>query len=145
MCAHVIVGPLLYLRVCDFNLCLLGASMANNCPAGQAGWQRITTRIVTDQNDHDIKNTDQHLAESLTMGNNGLALVLNISPAVTDFSGQFTDKFNFCSSVCKTSPSATTSFTQHIADTFNGSNYKLKDTAFVYACGYITINGSRLP
>lgn len=117
---------------------------ANSCPSGQAGWNRYTTRAVTDQSGVDIKQDGQQLAESLTMNNNGLALTITLSPASTDFSGQFRDHFAFCSGVCTTNPSATTSFTQHIVDTFNGT-YPLQDTAFVYACGYITVNGSKLP
>ncbi|MFL6306026.1 MAG: hypothetical protein ACJ72H_21045 [Candidatus Sulfotelmatobacter sp.] len=94
---------------------------ANSCPSGQAGWIRYTTRAVIDQSGVDVKQAGQQLAESLTMGSNGLALTISTRNGSTDFSGQFPDQFAFCSGVCTTNPSATTSFTQHIVDTFNGT------------------------
>lgn len=117
---------------------------ANSCPSGQAGWNRVTTRAVTDQTGVDIKQAGQQLNESLTVNNNALNISFSTHNGSTDYSGQFSDTFAFCSGVCISSPGATTSVTQHIVDTFNGT-YPLTDTALVYACGYVTVNGGKLP
>lgn len=113
------------------------------CPAGYAGWIRVATKIVTDQNGSNIVAAGQSLQETITFPiPNGLGIGSKVTgTANTNAQGQFQDTYYVCSSVCPSS-SASVTAQQTITDTFEGANYTLSPNSLVYKCSGITVNGN---
>jgi len=112
-----------------------------DCPPGQAGWTRNVVKQVVDINGSGIQVAGQQMTESYTIQNNGLTITqTNTGQGSTNNVGMIADSYSVCSTQCP--GTATTSATQHVTDTWNGTQYTLKTDAIVYACSYISVNGS---
>jgi hypothetical protein len=125
----------------DSRITATNANQANSCPAGQAGWYRQVTKIVTDQNGADMVIAGQTLTETLAVTSDPLKIGGNkvTGSSTTNQAGLFSDTYLFCSPVCPTS--STDSVTQQITDVYNAATYSLKPVSLVYGCGSITANG----
>ena len=110
--------------------------------AGYAGWIRVVTKIVTDQNGTDIVMGNQSLKETVTVQTPN---ALNIGGVVTgnattNAQGLFTDTLFVCSGVCPQSTGTATA-QQTITDTYQGVAYTLTPNTLTYSCTGNKING----
>lgn len=124
-----------------------GGPQIAECDAGTAGWERKVWRQVLDQNGQPIQDPGQQLHEDVTPvpGQNGLSLYPAPKDGSTDVEGQFPDTFSFCSSVCLTNPTATTTFKQVVTDTWNNVLYPVGTYMIKYSCSKIFVNGNLSP
>jgi hypothetical protein len=115
-----------------------------DCPSGQAGWDRIVTKIVTDQETppQDIVAGDQGLTETYTVSPNPFGITtVQTATTSTNSDGVFGDHFFICSTLCP-SNTGQINASQSITDVYNGSPYTLTPNAIVYSCKSITVNGN---
>jgi hypothetical protein len=98
---------------------------------------------VTDQNGNDVVLYLQSLAETVTIGTPNQLNITGVQKgtALTDSSGEFTDTFFVCSSLCP--GSGQTDASQTISDILpDGSGpYNLLPNSLAYTCSNITVNG----
>jgi hypothetical protein len=115
---------------------------ATDCPSGQAGWNRVVGKMVTDQSGTNIVVQNQYITETYTIGtpNNFGITSVGTGQGYTYADGSFGDRFRLCSKLCPGS-SGQTDGTQHISDLWNGHTYTLTSNAIVWKCSSITING----
>jgi peptidoglycan hydrolase-like protein with peptidoglycan-binding domain len=114
------------------------------CSAGQAGWYRKVSKIVTDQRGANIVQGGQQLTETVTIGTpNNLGITgVQTGTATTNASGLFDDEFFVCTPACPASTGQTNA-SQTIKDTLSSGKgpYTLSPNTLVYKCGSITVNG----
>lgn len=112
------------------------------CDPGYAGWIRVVTKIVTDQNGGDIVRGGQNLTEQVSIGSpNDLNITGQQTGAhSTNSNGLFSDTLFVCSSLCPQSGGQTVA-TQTISDAYLGYTYTLQSNTFTYTCNGIQING----
>jgi hypothetical protein len=123
----------------------ISSAATSPCPTGYAGWTRVVSKVITDQEDppQDIVVANQDLTESVTPGTpNALGITsFKMSPAITNDAGQYKDTYGFCSNACPKS-TGTSAAGQVITDYFtNGQTYKLKTFNLVFSCSSVTGDG----
>jgi hypothetical protein len=109
------------------------------CTAGYAGYQRIVTLQVVDQEGLPINQSGISMSDSISIGSpNGLGIGnTRTGTEGTNSDGQWYDTYSVCSSVCPTGgaqTNATQSWTAN-STAIPGTN------SIVYKCSSITIDG----
>jgi hypothetical protein len=121
------------------------SSAAASCPSGYAGWDRVVTKIVTDQETppQGIVAAGQSLTEVVTIGTPNALGMTNIatSSATTNAAGNFNDHFLVCSTACPKSTGSSVA-TQVITDVYNAKTYTLTPNTITFKCTSITVNGN---
>jgi hypothetical protein len=122
----------------------LSSGATTDCPSKQAGWTRVVSKYVTDQEtpSQNIVAAGQSLTEVVTIGTpNSLNMVgpVKTGAYVTTATGLFSDTLTFCSPACP--GTGTTASTQVITDVYLEKTYTVTPNSFLYSCTANTING----
>lgn len=115
------------------------SSGPNSCSNGMAGWKRVVTLQLRDQNNQPMSYIFQVADQIVASGQNSCALSsFNVGSTFTDSTGSWTDTYSFCSSVCVTTTNCETDATQ--TWTANGVTLT-QPNRIAYQCSQITVNG----
>lgn len=112
-----------------------------SCPSGLAGWVRVVTLQLRDQQGSAIQYPGISVSDQISSGSPNTCFLNSYQTGTggTDSNGSWTDTYSICSTVCPNNGSCQTDATQ--TWTANGITVA-QAVPIVYACNSITVNGN---